>query len=185
MRLTLGTSILLGLSLFGCKSESDPPVYLDAAYQLRCIDCQPRTADDPQREVKLLDGEEGWTITCSVSPVGGKPAVTFNASYRGERSSESYGLRVTRAPIGGDPSDACLVRVVEGANTYEGKCTADDPDDQRPCKVDFEQDGNIVEGRVYCDRIPNNVNLSSFRYLVDPGSRDDSAKLQIHNCEGL
>src|SRR5262245_23210287 len=102
MRLLLAATVSIGLGLSGCKSETDPPIYLETSYQVRCIDCVPRTSDDPRRRIMLLDGEEDWSISCSVATVGGKPTVTLNAA-----NSDDYGLRITRATIGGDPSDAC------------------------------------------------------------------------------
>jgi hypothetical protein len=176
---------LLALAAAGCRSESDPPIYLDTDYQLRCIDCQPRTADEPERDVALLDGEEGWTVSCSISELSGRPAMTMTAVYQGEQRDETHGIRIKGAHIEGDVTDSCEVRVVEGANTYEGKCTSDEPTEAAPCQVKFRKKDNVVEGGVFCSKIPNTASLTSFRYLVEPGSRDESAPVAVHNCVGL
>lgn len=169
-----------------CTWESDPPIYLDTEYQLRCNDCTPRTPDEPAREVMLLDGEQGWKFDCSVSELSGRPAMTLTAAYMGqERNEMTHGIRITRAHIEGDVSDACEVRVVEDANIYEGACTAGEPNDTTPCQVKFRKKDNVIQGSVYCYRIPNTANLSSFRYLVEPGTDGDAASLAVHNCPGL
>jgi hypothetical protein len=169
-----------------CKTESAPPVYLDANYQLRCVDCEPRTGDDPEREVALLDGELDFTISCDVKRISGKNSLTLSFKHDGARPSDTYGIRVTRANIDAqDQSNECKVRITEGANIYEGACTGDDPSTEQPCKVSFDQKAEIVQGSVYCNKIPNQGNLASFRYLVDPGSQDKPMKLAVHNCTGL
>jgi len=182
--LGLGLAVVVGFGALSCKSESTPPIYLDTDYQLRCLDCQPRTADEPEREVALLDGEFDWRVTCALSRISGNDSMNLVALHESERTSERYGIRVTRATVGEDEqSDECRVRITEGANTYEGACTSDEPSEDTPCQVEFEREGEIISGSVYCRRIPNMANLTSYRYLVDPGSNDKAAKLEVHNCE--
>jgi hypothetical protein len=186
----LGISATLGLVLVcslggACKSESTPPIYVDADWQLRCRDCEPRTADDPERKVAYLDGEFDFKITCDVKEISGKPSMTLVVAHDSDRQSERYGIRITRANIEGDQPDECKVRINEGANIYEGACSGDDPTTEQPCKVSFDQKDQIVEARVYCDKIPNQANLASFRYLVDPGTDEKPIKLAVHNCTGL
>jgi hypothetical protein len=184
--LGLGFAVVLGLGSLACKSESEPPIYLDTDYQVRCLDCTPRTSDDPEREVALLDGEFDWTISCEIQRISGSDSMTLVATHESKRTSERYGLRISRANVGEDEqSDECEVRIIEGANTYEGACTADDPSAELPCQIDFDQEGEVIEGTIYCNRIPNEANLSSFRYLVDPGSNNRAARLEVHNCTGL
>jgi hypothetical protein len=187
MRLGLGFSIAVvcSVSVLACKSESDPPIYLDANYQLRCLDCQGRS-DDPEREITYLDGEFDFKISCEVRQIGGERSMNLEAQYQGGRSSERYGLRILRANIEErEQNDECRVRVHEGDNTYEGACTGETPSGEAPCQVSFERKNEIVEGSLYCDRIPNLGNLSTYRYLVEPGSMNRAAKFEVHNCEGL
>ena len=48
-----------------------------------------------------------------------------------------------------------------------------------------EHNYGIIEGRVYCEKITLVGAPSNYRYLVDPGTDDDGAKFEIHNCDGL
>jgi hypothetical protein len=169
-----------------CKTESSPPIYLDANYQLRCLDCEPRTGDDPERDIALLDGENDFKITCDIKRISGKRSMTLVVDHNAEKESSRYGIRITRANIDADEQPGeCKVRVTEGANIYEGACTGDEPSTEQPCTVKFERKAEIVEGRVYCDKIPNQANLASFRYLLDPGTNDKPMKFEVHNCTGL
>jgi hypothetical protein len=184
--ISLGFVVVCSLGQAACKTESTPPIYFDANYQLRCEDCEPRTADDPERDVALLDGEFDFKISCDVKKISGKPSITLVATHDSSRQSERYGIRITRATIdGSDQPGECKVRLTEGANTYEGACTGDDPTTESPCKVTFDRKSEIVDGTVYCDKIPNQGNLASFRYLVRPGTDDKPMKFAIHNCTGL
>jgi hypothetical protein len=189
MRLPLAIGPLVLILLAACKSESEPPVYLEADYQLRCIDCDPRMPDAPIREVALLDGEEGWKISCSIKELSGRPAMTLDARYQGERADDKHGLRITRAHIGGDVNDQCVVRVTEGVNEFEGGCTKGDPDPEAnmPCKVSFKvYDQQIIRGNVLCDQLPQPAAQTNFRYLVKPGGkRDQGMSFEVYNCEGL
>jgi hypothetical protein len=182
----LGFVVVCSLGGAACKSESTPPIYLDADYQLRCGDCEPRTGDDPEREIALLDGEFDFKISCDVKRISGKRSMTLTATHAADKQSERYSIRITRANIdASEQPDECKVRITEGANTYEGACTGDDPTTEQPCKVSFDHKAEIVSGSVFCDKIPNQANLASFRYLVDPGSDDKAMKLAVHNCTGL
>jgi hypothetical protein len=188
MRLPLAIAPAVLLLLAACKSESDPPVYLGAEYQLRCLDCEPRMPDSPVREVALLDGEEGWTISCSIRELSGRPAMNLDARYQGEREDDRYGLRIRSAHIGGEVNDQCRVRVTEGVNEFEGGCTKGDPDPSvdAQCKVSFKvYDPQIIRGQVFCDQLPQPAAVTNFRYLVSPGTRDEPMEFDVYNCEGL
>lgn len=182
----LGFAVVCCLAQAACKTESSPPIYLDANYQVRCLDCEPRTGDDPERDIALLDGEDDFKITCDVKRISGKRSMTLVVSHNSERESSRYGFRITRANIDDvDQPGECKIRVTEGANVYEGACTGGEPSTEQPCTVEFDRKAEIVEGRVYCDKIPNQANLASFRYFLDPGSNDDPMKFEVHNCTGL
>jgi len=185
--LSLGLVVVCGLGAFACKSESDPPVYLDAEYQLRCLDCTPATADSPEHEIQLLDGEFDWRVECDVRSIGGRPTLTVNAQYLPGRESDEYGFKFTRVAIGEDEeqTDVCTIAVTEADNTYEAGCTSGDPTGDKRCQVSFERKDEIVEGTVYCNKIPNPRFLQTYRYLVGPGSMTRGAKIAVHNCEGL
>jgi len=181
-----GFAVVCALGWSACKSEEEPPVYLETEYQLRCLDCQPSTSDEPERDIALLNGEFDFTVTCDVTRVGGERSMTLTAAYKARSSEDRYGFRITRGDIDSkEQTDECEVQVLEGANTYEGICTGDDPSDDKPCKVTFKPDGEIVEGTMYCDKVKLLGAPSNFRYLVDPGSSDKPAKFEVHNCSGL
>ncbi|HKU44625.1 MAG TPA: hypothetical protein VJR89_40980 [Polyangiales bacterium] len=184
MRLGISWGFAVGCALgaLSCKPDYDPPVYLETEYQLRCLDCQPRTGDEPTREIAQLDGEFDMTIECAVSKISGKRSLKLDVKHK------DYGIRLNRVNIDDKAqSSECEVQVVEGANTYRGTCTGDDPGEDTPCKVSFKRDGDtsIVKGSVYCDQITLLGAPSNYRYLVDPGTEEDAAKFEIHNCDGL
>jgi hypothetical protein len=146
----------------------------------------PRTGDDPEREIKLLDGENDFKITCTVQRISGKDSMNLVVQHEAERESSRYGIRLTRAVVGDEEQPGeCKVRVTEGNNIYEGACTGGDPTTTQPCKVSFNRKDEVISGTVFCDKIPNQANLASFRYLVAPNSDDKGMKLAVHNCEAL
>jgi hypothetical protein len=188
MRLGISWSfaVVCVLGSFACKSTDEPPVYLDADYQVRCLDCQPRTADEPEREVALLNGEFDTTVTCAISRVGGERSMTLTMGYKTSSTEQRYGFRITRGDIDSEEqTDECEVQILEGANTYKGTCSGDDPTENVPCKVTFKPDGEIVNGTMYCEKMTLVGAPTNFRYLVDPGTTDKSAKFAVHNCSNL
>jgi hypothetical protein len=189
MRLGISWSFAVvgALGALSCKPAYDPPVYLEANYQVRCLDCQPHQADEPERAIAQLDGEFDMTIECTVSKISGKRSLNLNASYKPSSTDQRYGIRITRLNIDDKAqSDECEVQVVEGANTYKGTCTGDDPSAAAPCHVSFKPDSNnIVKGSLYCSQIPLVGAPSNYRYVVDPNTEDTPAKFEIHNCDGL
>lgn len=184
--ISLGLAVVCGLLGSACKSESTPPIYLDAEYQVRCLDCEQHATDDPAREVSRIGGELDTKITCSVSKIDGERSLNLLLDYNPGRESSRYGLRITRGLIdSAEQDDECTVRINEGQNNYEGACSGEDPTESLPCKVTFETEGEIISGTVYCDKIANPSNLVSDRYVVQPGTRDKPAKFEVHNCPGL
>ena len=181
-----GFAVVSALGSFACKSEDEPPVYLDTNYQVRCLDCEPRTPDEPEREIAALDGEFDFKFECAVTKVGGKRSMTLTAAYKPNSTDDRYGFRITRGEIDKEEqSEECQMQVLEGANTYEGGCTGDDPSEDRPCKVTFKPSGEIVKGTMYCHQITLEGAPANYRYLVAPGSTDSAAKFEVHNCPGL
>lgn len=189
MRLGIGWSFAVvgALSALSCKPDYDPPVYLEAKYQVRCLDCEQHAADEPARDIAQLDGEFDMTIECTVSKINSKRSLNLNVSYKPSSTEQRYGIRINRLNIDDKTqSDECEVQVVEGANTYKGTCTGDAPDEGKPCQVSFKPDeDNIVKGSLYCKRIPLVGSPVNYRYVVDPGTNDKPAKFEIQNCDGL
>ena len=77
------------------------------------------------------------------------------------------------------------MRVEEGSNTYEGDCTKGDPDEDAPCSVEFKQDGDVINGSVLCEDIPNRNMAMTKRHLVAPGASDEPARFELHGCTGI
>jgi hypothetical protein len=173
-------------SALACTEEDPPPLYVDVDYQVRCIDCEPRAADDAARDIRAIDGELGFSVECSVTERGGDRLLTFRAIYTdAERASRSYGISLVQANVeGGDPGGSCLVVVTEGSNTYEGDCSADEPDEESPCQVELEAEDGIVVGSILCEGVPNKNSSMSTRHVVDPNS-EDPAKFEVHGCRNL
>lgn len=186
------SALALGSALSGlvasCASEDAAPLYVDATYQLRCIDCSPRVPDDPVRDIQVLDGERGFTVECNVNDAGGKKELTFSAKYvDATSSSKNYELKISQARYEGkDPGSDCEVSVAESANRYVGKCTAGTPTATEPCQLSFKIDGDIVKGSVFCDKIPNpSTSPQTVRYLVAPFETTEPVKFEVHGCPGL
>ena len=171
--------------IFACSSDTAPTVYVGMAYQVRCIDCQPRALDDAERDVKAVDADAGFKLTCAASTQSGAKRVSFSIVHESATEEQRYTLAVSHAKLDGEETDGpCSVRVVEGANTYEGPCGSDDPSEERPCKVSFEVKGGVLNGSLYCAKLPSDASSSIQRYVVAPLSRDP-AKFEIHGCQGI
>jgi hypothetical protein len=181
--------LVLALALvpcvLACTSEDPAPLFVDTDYQVRCVDCEPQAADDPARHVEAIDGERNFSIECSVHARGDDQVMTFSAAYRDpERESRNYSFSVIQANLDGDPGSSCRVSVSEGANTYEGPCTAGEPSAEKPCSVELESEHGVITGTVRCENIPNRNADTVKRHVVAPGSRDP-VELHIEGCTGL
>jgi hypothetical protein len=169
-----------------CADEDPPPLYVETDYQVRCIDCEPRAADDVVRHVRALDGQDGFRVECTVTEREGDRLLTFSAVYTDpERPNRSYSFGVVQANIdAADPGGSCRVTVSEGNNSYEGDCTADSPNDEEPCELQLELEDEIVIGSVLCENVPNKNTAMITRHLVEPNG-DEPAEFEVHGCRGL
>lgn len=172
--------------LAGCAEEDPAPLYVQTEYQVRCLGCQPQAVDDRARVVQALDGENGFTIECSTNDRGGDRLVTFSAIYTDpEQESRSHSISIAQAALDGDdPGSSCTVTVTEGANTYEGRCTGDDPTEERPCRVELSAEGGVVSGTVLCEGIANRSAAMVTRHVVAPGT-EEAVEFEVHGCLGL
>ena len=103
-----------------------------------------------------------------------------------DAESRNFALRIRDLGLDDkDPGDACEVTVSEGNNTYEGKCTREDPDAEHPCKVMVNREDSRLLGSVFCQNIPNRSNQSSMRHVVAPLETEAPAQFELHNCDGL
>jgi hypothetical protein len=173
------------VGVLGCSSETAPTVYVGMSYQVRCIDCQPRAVDDAARSVKAVDSESGYKLTCKVDNDSGTKRVGFSIVHESANADQRYSLSVSHANLNDEESDGpCSVRVIEGANTYEGGCGSDDPTEDRPCKVSFEVKGGVLHGSLFCSKIASDATAAIVRYVAAPLSRDPS-DFEIYGCTGL
>jgi len=180
--------LVLGCSVAGCSSDSTPTVYVDLAYQIRCLDCNPRAPDDDPREIKAVDGEDGYRLTCDVKKVGGSRRVNFAIEQTAnDASTDGHAFRVELANLDGeDTTLQCSVHVLEGVQSYAGACSSDAPPDSGgPCQANFRLEKGVIKGGVYCDNIPVEAAPEITRYIVAPGTRDSPAQIQIYGCHGL
>jgi hypothetical protein len=181
----LGFCLLLSLLLTACVKTDPAPRFVDASYQVRCIDCEPLSPDDSAHALLALDGENGFAISCSSEMRGKSRLLTFSAqSTDKKRASNNYSFKITQADIDSkDPGNSCKIRVSEGANTYEGACTSGDPSDDNPCHLEIAEKNGIVKGNVLCDKIPSVADATVFRYVVKPNTDDQAASFELHGCQ--
>ena len=181
---TLGLSLLLSCGVLACTSDTAPVVYVGMSYQVRCLDCQPRAQDDAARNIKAVDDEAGYKLSCAVDSMTGTKRVTVDIVHESANSEQSYSLSVSNASLAEESDGPCSVRVVEGANTYQGACGSAEPNEDRPCQVSFEVKRGVLKGSLYCKEIASDASSSLTRYLVAPITRDP-ATFEIYGCSGL
>ena len=183
-RLTVLCAVLLPC-LAACAEEDPAPLYFKVDYQVRCIDCDPLAMDDPERKIRGLDGERGFSVSCRSTVQGGDRYVTMSALHETSDPASNYGITIAQVNLeADDPGGNCRVTVVEGNNTYEGVCSEDDPAPAGGCKVDIDVDGTTIQGSVFCNKIPNRSTTEFVRYVVAPSS-DEPAEFEVQGCEGL
>jgi hypothetical protein len=180
--------LCLGWLVGGCTTTDASPVFVDMTYQVRCITCEPRSPDNPVRDLNLLDGEQGHTVRCRASKRTGDRLITFSTTYIDPNiGSDSYAIEIFEANLDDDnPGNTCEIIVKEGNNTYKGRCTSGEPDEDAACQVKLEVEGDVVHGSLLCLEMPNQVNSTTFRRVVNPGKDvEKPASFEIHGCVGL
>ena len=183
---TLGLSLALPAALcalVGCNETDPEALYIDVLYQLRCIDCEPRTNDGIARDIHHLDGDQGFDLGCESTTVDGDRRVSFSAEYFDlDNESDNYSIQVDQAGLDGAGNGPnCSIKVLDSGSTYEGLCADDEPTEERPCVVDLKKEGDIIRGTLFCDRIPIMDMTSPIRYLKRPNS-NKPAELEIRGC---
>jgi len=179
-----GFWLLLGFGVFGCTSDTTPTVYVGTAYQVRCIDCQPRAQDDAVRSIKAVEGEAGHRLACRIDNESGTKRATFSVVHDSADEAKNYALELNDANLSEESDGPCEVRVVDGANTYKGACGSDEPTEDRPCQVSVRLEGRVLKGNIYCAKIPSDATANITRYVVAPLTRDP-AQFEIYGCSGL
>jgi hypothetical protein len=168
-------ALALVLTCAACSEEDPAALYADVNYQVRCLDCEPRVADDPERDLAVVDGEQDSSLRCE--SVGGLVSLEIETS--------EYAFKILNARLGNDPGDQCEVRVKEGINEYRGFCKAEGSDDEQPCEVELTADGSGFVGRVFCNQIRHHLSNTLLRYVVAPGTTDEPAEVVASGCSGL
>ena len=180
---------LLVLAVFfscvlGCSKEDPAALFMDFNYQVRCIDCEPRSNDEPARDIRAVDGEDDLTLTCTLLDRGGERFVSFSLEHANEDADDGvdYSFALEQVNLAsGDPGSGCRVKVKEGNNLYEGLCTGDDPTDDVPCQVEVEEEGDGIKGSVHCVHIPNKAQSTITRHIATP-STEKAAKFEVTGC---
>jgi len=170
----------------GCNQSDPEALYIDALYQMRCLDCEPRSNDGPVRDIHHLDGDQGFDLGCDLSPASGDGTlVSFYARYVDpENDAKNFSFEVSRAGLdGADPGATCAVKVLDNGTTYEGNCVATDDMPEPPCTVSLAKDGDVIRGSVMCERIPVQDMREPIRYLYKPNSKK-AAPIEIRGCGG-
>jgi hypothetical protein len=174
------------LAAASCTSDTTPIVYIGMAYQVRCLDCQPRVPDESAHDVRAVNGEAGYNMSCVANKEGGTRRVTFSAEHKNDSAARNYTLLVRGARLAAEESDGpCEVRLIEGDNTYVAACSTDEPSTDRPCQVTTELKGDVIKGKIYCDKVPSEASLTSVRYLVAPYTQTDPAEFELYGCAGI
>lgn len=163
------------LLLTACNEENPAALFADVAYQVRCLDCEPRVADDPARELAVVDGEQGTSLRCE----------SVNGRVSLEVVAPGYAFKVIDARLGNDPGDQCEVRITEGVNEFRGSCKPDGASGSAPCEVELTRSGSGFDGTVLCKQIRHHRTASLFRYVVSPGTTDEPAAISAQGCVGL
>lgn len=184
MRL-ISLTLLTGLLVASACTNTDPhPVYIEMEYQVRCVRCEPLAPNDPPRRVRALPGDDGMDIRCSIEEISGDQRLTMSAVYLDpEDDSRNYAFQISQLNMEGGPGGSCQVKVIEGANTYEGGCTDDAPTASAPCRIEHTTEDNVIRGTLLCENI-SNANVNTARHLTQPGSDTEAFEWEVWNCGG-
>lgn len=182
----LALMLVVACSALGCVSEDPVPIFIKIGYQVRCLDCEPRAADDPPHDLRVVDGSEGFRTACTREPWddGAMYALELDTSQRQSNGTGGFAFGVQQARIGEDPGPNCRIRVREGQNTYEGRCSAAPPSAELPCQLALRAQDGVLFGSVACEHIPNLATTALWRSVFTPLTRDP-AEFEVHGCPGL
>lgn len=167
-----------------CTELDDPPVWVDFDYQVRCVRCVPMAFNDSPRNVAALDGDDGLSVSCKADG----DLIDLRVLYDQDGSEDDWAFNLERVDVNeGGPGGGCRISVQEGARTYRGSCSGDEPSEEAPCQVELTHEDYLVSGKVFCENIPvvgGEVGQGT-RHITKPGSDTEPFEIEIHNCEGL
>jgi hypothetical protein len=200
---------LLPIAFVAIGCGDDPlPVLIDVQYKLT-RDIAGGGIDLPSRDINNINGVDGLSLTCSVSPNGSNQIFSMRA-YQGTE----FGLEFRNVvfPAGGGPlvGTACQTVILEEDNTYVGQCGAGAPTGdcltrpsggtfncQQPCRVydiavTNEADGPTVSLKFYCQGLAFPADNTRVVEVLKPGAEFDGTRaqdfpvtLRAVNCNGL
>ena len=175
------------LLLAACEKLDPEARFASVEYQVRCVDCEPRAPDERRHEITLLDGEEGYEVSCDAVQAGGKDVVTFRIAFDDpDAPSSAHRFEIQKAEYGGSgPGSQCEVIIREGRNRYIGDCSGSKPSEDVPCQLELETEGTQVIGSLFCANIPLEGAPTVTRHVVEPGTEDKPARFEVHGCVGL
>lgn len=195
--LVLGRTALFAFPAFGslvaCNSPEPLPVFVDIDYQVGCIaQRQGCSTTGPQHQVQAVDGEDGFTNYCFARNVSGATVVELSS----EQGSQQR-FAIENAVLG-DPNNVgtgCKVVIVEGDNTYEGRCSTVAPAgpvsaaSQMPCQLtDFRKTASgSITGKLLCIGLPVRNAATLFRDVVKGGTfaSPQPAEFLFDPCDGI
>jgi len=176
-----------------------PSLFADIQYGIDCTETGGCVAQ-PDRDICGIHlGEacaevEGETvISCTVTQTGDVRSLTFSAS---QGLGYAISIREAEIPVAGGSAEgaACAARVIDGPNTFQGACGSAPPSESQPCQISdvrwYDDAGNpTVEGRIFCQNLPNQANPAVQLALHAKGS-DSMATMtpgsfRLANCDGL
>jgi hypothetical protein len=194
MTIVLAVPLLISFTLWSCGGDDTLIKFGAAAYSVRAERVGGLATD---REFAFYDGEEGSRVTCSVTGSGERKLL--NLTLSAGSGAMRYGIEVVNASFdrntGAVAATSCLFRVLEGANTFEGRCgSVSMPDATTPCMLRGVREtldaGNNpqIEGEFLCNGIPNRAVPTDQRRVTArdaEGGASVPARFRVVFCDGL
>lgn len=170
---------LVGLALSSCGTNTPPPVYVEASWQVRCLrfDGTPLMGctEPAQRDIFAYNGDMQQRVTCQIREMGAVRTINFTAAGRSEGVAYSISLQNASIPAeGGAPSGACTFSFSDG-NTYSAPCGPAEPTAAQPCQIRQIRFGEFegsptMQTEIYCVEAPATVDSTIHRGATLPGS---------------
>jgi len=194
----VASSLLLAAA--ACNDADPLPTYVDVDYQVGCVFPECRAlSSGPERVIMKVDGETGFDNSCTATRVNGVDLVTLR--IRSVEEEILFEIANALYDVENNVGDSCRVKITEGDNTYEGRCSSAAPTPSIPCQLtNFStNNGGSVEGSLYCDNIPAASSPSTTRDVARSGAfssctdssgasvdpRNCPATFLIEPCSGL
>ena len=112
-------AVVVTASVFGCSDEAPPPFFADMQWQLRCR-VMGMCSGIPSHDINNVDGEDDHDIECTIDGAVDETRTFYMKAYK----AADYGVEIRNANFTGTGSPisgaGCIVKVVEGANTFRG-----------------------------------------------------------------